>query len=275
MLPGSACAAGGAGSRAVASGMAPAPRRSGTAIYLVRGVRSPKPHHFPVQAFVPAAAFGKWLTLSAISRLLLIRGCFGAGATVVPTGGFCSIPAPQARGEHWEAAFSLHRSPGTPEPLGASLALCCARAKAGRYPSPGGTHPAHPKGLRVQGPAGIPLPGAAEPAAGRARRWQSSACGDGDATAADVLPAQVLPGATRHPATLFSLLICGFSLQRAQSEGRPPPALPKGVPSSASRLCHDTWGCRGCRGRLAKPKGFALRPRHHRLGFSGGGSRGA
>lgn len=37
---------------------------------------------------------------------------------------------------------------------------------------------------------------------------------------AEVPPAQVLPGTTHPPETLFSLLISGFSLQHAQSEER-------------------------------------------------------
>lgn len=91
----------------IGDGACPSPLRD---CYLSgQGVKSPKPHHFPVQGFVLTAAFGKWLTSSAISGLVLIRGCFGAGAVVVPTGGFCSIPVPQAIKGHWEAAFSFPR----------------------------------------------------------------------------------------------------------------------------------------------------------------------
>lgn len=142
--------------RGIGDGACPSPLRD---CYLSgQGVKSPKPHHFPVQGFVLTAAFGKWLTSSAISGLVLIRGCFGAGAVVVPTGGFCSIPVPQAIRDigrlHFlspaaaqAASFSWH--PRAPQ---STLGPVLRQSQSRAIPQPWGyppTHPACPEGLQV------------------------------------------------------------------------------------------------------------------------------
>lgn len=238
------------------------------------GAEEPKTASLPCSEVCPCRCF--WEVAVIISCFLPftnLRLFWGRGRGR-PHRRFLQHPnAPGYKG-HWEAAFSLHHCSPTsiallapPEPLGASLACAVLEPQAGRYPSPRSTHrPAQ----HTQGVSGF---------SGESPCWGSGACGDGNALwgccCRGTPSARVFPGATGHPETLFSLLHCGFPLQHAQNEERTLPALLKGVPSSAPRPCQDTGRCRGYWGRLAKPKGFALRPGHHPLGFSRGGSGGA
>lgn len=175
--------------RDVPSGCCPSPHRDG---YLsAGGVRSTKPHHFPVRGFVLAAAFGKCRSpSSAVSCLLPVLGCFGAGG--VPTGGFGSAPGTQKLHFLCITADQEHHPPCTPRAPRSILVpmLCPSQGRVTPRPQGHPPTPSTPSGaLGSVGGSGLER---------RPRTGGTGACGDEDA-AADVSPALVLPRATGHP----------------------------------------------------------------------------
>lgn len=153
---------------------------------------------------------------------------------------------------HGEAAFALHRCspssiallapPGAPRGILGPV-LCQSQSRT--IPQPCGHPPSTPRGS-----LGL---------VGRAHAGSAGACGHGNAAAANIPRAQVLHGAARHPETLFSLLICGFSLQPTCPKREGDSASP---PEGGSQLgtepmpIQDRAPRRGCRGRLAKLRGL-------------------